>query len=183
MIGFLSGSVIGKGSNFIVIDVTGVGYKVFVGNPERFKEKAVVHIHHHIAESANDLYGFVDKGELEFFEQLLTVSGIGPKLAMAVIANQPVDALRQSIIDSDPGLLQSISGVGSKLAAKIVVELRPKLTKGGADLAQLTRNDKELVEALTKLGYRRQEVIGVVREVKDGQLNERLRAALQLLGG
>lgn len=184
MIAALKGKIIFQGPNYLVVAVNDVGYKVFVGTPAAFAigEEVSLHIHHHLGEDAADLYGFKDFDELQFFELLLSVPGIGPKLALTIVSSQTLAKLRSSIVDSDPTALQAIAGVGGKLASKIIIEIRPKLAKGQADLGGLSRDDDELVRALGQLGWRRQEVASVIQQVSKGGLDERLRSALKLLG-
>jgi len=183
MIGALKGKIIFQGPNYVILAVSDVGYKIYVGSPKEFGlgESLSLHTHHHLAEAASDLYGFREFSELEFFEQLLSVSGVGPKIALA-ICSQPIEKIKESIINSDPSQLQLVAGVGAKLASKIVLELRPKLAAGQADLAGLSRDDSELLQALAKFGWRRQEVASVIRQVTGATINERLKNALKLLG-
>lgn len=184
MIAALKGKIIFQGPNYLVVAVNDVGYKVFVGTPAAFAigEEVSLHIHHHVTEASSDLYGFKNFDELEFFGQLLAVSGVGPRTALAIIAQKPHTKIRDSIIASDPSYLQSTSGVGSKLASKIIVELRPKLAKGQADISRLGHQDEDLLQALAKLGWRRQEVASVIQQASKGGLDERLKTALKLLG-
>lgn len=184
MIAALKGKIIFQGTNYLVVAVNDVGYKVFVGAPLTFSIGEVVslHIHHHVSEDASNLYGFKDFDELQFFELLLGVPGIGPKLALTIVSSQTLAKLRAGIVDSDPTALQAIAGVGGKLASKIIVELRPKLAKGQADLGGLSRDDEELVSALGQLGWRRQEVSSVVRQLPKGTIDERLKHALKVMG-
>lgn len=183
MIGALKGKVIFQGPNYVILAVNDVGYKVYVVATGDYKlgETLSLHTHQVIGEQVSDLYGFKQFGELEFFEQLLQVGGVGPKIALA-ICSQPIDKIKKSIISSDPSQLQLATGVGGKLASKIVLELRPKFASGQADLANLSADDNELVQALSKFGWRRQEVAQVVSEVSGSTLNERLKHALKLLG-
>lgn len=184
MIAALKGTVIFQGPNYIIVAVNNVGYKVFVGAPAKWplETETSLFTYHQIAEGASDLYGFADFNELAFFELLLSVSGIGPKLALNIITGQSIEKIRSSIIASDTSHLQSIGGVGGKLASKIIVELRPKLAKGQADLSGLSRDDEELIRMLAQLGYRRQEVAPVVRQVPEGTIDERVKHALKVLG-
>lgn len=183
MIAALKGAVIFQGANYIIVAVNDVGYKVFVASPAQWKieSEASFFTHHHITEAVSDLYGFAALAELEFFEQVLGVSGVGPKTALA-ICSQPIEKIKTSIVNSDPSYLTAIGGIGAKLASKIIVELRPKFVKGQADLAVLGRDDEELIRALAQLGYRRQEVSQVARQIPDGPIDERVKHALKVLG-
>jgi len=184
MIAALKGTIIFQGTNYIIVAVNNVGYKVFVGAPAQWnlEQEVSLFTHHQIAEGVSDLYGFADFHELAFFDLLLSVSGIGPKLALNIITGQSIEKIRSSIIASDTSHLQSIAGVGGKLASKIIVELRPKMAKGQADIASLGRDDEELIRVLGQLGYRRQEVTHLARQVPEGTIDERVKHALKLLG-
>ncbi|MBI3495362.1 Holliday junction branch migration protein RuvA [Candidatus Berkelbacteria bacterium] len=185
MIAALKGTVIFQGPNYVIVAVHNVGYKVFVGAPMQYplEQEVSLFTHQHISETTSDLYGFADFQALAFFELLLSVGGIGPKLALNILTGQSIEKIQSSIIASDTTHLQSIAGVGAKLASKIIVELRPKLAKGQADILALGKDDQELIDALAKLGWRRQEVIGVIRQLPQGELHARLKSALKLLGG
>lgn len=158
MIGWLKGKVLHRGKGFIIIDTGNVGYKVFVP-PQIKNSNPELYIHHHIREDANTLYGFETPAELSFFELLIGVPGVGPKMAMAIITASPIDTIRDSILRSDLTTLTAIPGVGNKLAGKIVVELKSKLARGAeVDVSNFDEQSNDLVEALSALGYARREI-------------------------
>lgn len=165
MIGWLSGKVVHTGNNFVILDVDGVGYKVYLASSQFpvLSSQIELHIHHHVREDINDLYGFETPEALAFFELLLEVPGVGPKMAMNIMSAGNIEKMRDSIIKSDAAVFTAISGIGQKLAAKIIIELKPKLLRGGTvDVSRLGEASQELVDALTSLGYNRSEITKVL---------------------
>jgi len=176
MITCIEGVVKFNGLNFLVIDVSGVGYKVFVSAETMRKMpksggKAFVWTHSHYREDAAVLYGFLNYAELEFFEQLIQISGIGPKSGLAVLAVGPLDILKRAIASGETSYLTKVSGVGHKLAEKIVVELRDKLSSVGIENeGGAFHEEEEALEALRSLGYTLKEsrdaLRGVSKDIK-----------------
>ncbi|MFA7309888.1 MAG: Holliday junction branch migration protein RuvA, partial [Candidatus Paceibacterota bacterium] len=137
-----------------------------------------------VREDALDLYGFSHEEELRFFELLLSVSGIGPKSALAVLDIASVETLRSAISAANANYLTTVSGIGKKTAEKIVLELKDKMPKGAPGSASALRGDQEALEAMRALGYSASEARDALREVPveiEGG-SDRLRAALKLLG-
>jgi Holliday junction DNA helicase RuvA len=122
----LEGIVKFKTERFVVLDVNGVGYRIFVSFETLRKipkkaEKIKFWTHLYVRENALDLYGFLNYAELEFFEQLIQISGIGPKSALSVLAVAPLDVLRKAIASGETSYLVKVSGIGQRLAEKIIV--------------------------------------------------------------
>jgi len=192
MIAFLNGKIINKGQGFVIINVNGVGYKVFV-NLTLYAELAMdqetsLYTHHHIREDALDLYGFRNLSELDLFELLLSISGIGPKSALGVLAIASVEDIKESIAQADPHLLTKVSGIGKKTAERVVLELKDKIGQL-TDLRQQPMGNagrmvSDELDALIALGYSVQQAREALREVdkeiKDS--GERIREALRRLG-
>jgi Holliday junction DNA helicase RuvA len=186
MIGFIEGSVKSVRPTNCVVMVGGIGYKVFttreslahfsVGSPVAFWT------HMAVREDAQDLYGFVSEEELKFFELLLTVSGIGPKSALAILDTVAVETLQSAISQNRAEYLTKVSGIGKKTAEKIVLELRDKL--GAVIESAALKGDEEALEALRALGYTSVEARETLRKVpaEFSNSNDRLREALKLLG-
>ena len=142
----------------------------------------------HVREQEMTLYGFDSQGDLDLYQLLLAVSGIGPKSAMQILSAMPADALKLAISQEQPGVLSRIPGVGKKTAEKIVLELKDKVSGGdGAPpgLAALNEADAEVIDALTALGYSiveaQRAVQALPRDVVD--VEDRLRLALTGFGG
>lgn len=173
MIIHLEGEIKLKTDKFIVLDVNGVGYRVFSPAPCLKKiitgEKASLWTHLHIRENAMELYGFSLYPELEFFEQLIQISGIGPKSALAILSIAPIDELKKAIASSRLEYLTKVSGIGRRLAEKIVVELKDKLSGQGVALSDASfKEEEEAMEALRSLGYSLRESRDAIRRLPEG---------------
>lgn len=189
MIGQLTGQVSHKGDRFIILEVVGVGYHVNLSleTLKRVeKEQANLKFWTYLAvrENALDLYGFLEQRELEFFELLISVSGIGPKSAITILSLAPPETLEKAITSSDAGYLTKVSGIGKKSAEKIVLELKDKLS----DIAGLSdhelRGESEAIEALQALGYSLREAREALKNVPDTIIDtgEKVKQALKKLG-
>src|SRR3989338_6628286 len=139
MIGSIKGKIILKTEKFLIVETGGVGYKISVSvdtlsKIKKSNDEILLWIHTHVREDILDLYGFLDRQELEFFEMLINVSGIGPKGALAILGIASIETLKKAIGTSDTSYLTKISGIGKKTAEKIIIELRDKVgeeTEGG----------------------------------------------------
>jgi len=185
MIAYLAGTILEKSTNFIIIENGGIGYKVFV-TPEILEmhtgEVVSLYIYHKVSDDGQSLYGLSDFATLQFFEMLITVSGVGPKVALAILSAARMDAVRQAIVSQDPAIFTRISGVGLKTAEKIIVELKNKM--GSLQTAPgLGTSSSEVFDALLALGYRQNEVRDVVGKL-DSSLptQEQIHQALKILG-
>jgi len=188
MIGCIEGVVFAKKAGFAIISAGGVGYKVY-GTRETLsslkeKENASLWTFLAVREGALDLYGFKSEEGLLFFELLLTVPGIGPKSALAILDIADVETLRSAIVAGNAGYLTKVSGIGKKTAEKIVLELRDKVGKSTVNSARALSGDEEALEAMRTLGYTHSEAREALRKVPaqvEGG-SARLREALRLLG-
>lgn len=163
MIAHLRGRLITKHPNQAIVEAGGVGYDVaitiptFSDLPEAGSEVAL-HIHTHVREDALALYGFLRPGEKKLFERLISVSGIGPRLAVTILSGMPADALAAAIRGNDLVRLTRIPGIGKKTAERMVVELRDKLEAAGEAVpaaAAASPVEEDVLSALTNLGYQR----------------------------
>jgi len=190
MISKLTGTIAHTDAKSIVLDVGGVGYKVFV-SPDIFSKletKASLTIWTYLAvrENALDLYGFLSLSELNFFELLITISGIGPKTAMGILSVASVHSLETAIHTGDTSHLTKISGIGKKVAEKIVLELKDKIGPGTQTPEQeaTMKNDSDVVEALKSLGYTPAEARDALKKLPKTltKTNDKIREALKILG-
>lgn len=185
MIGSVHGTVTAKGGRAVVLETSdGVGYEVLaapaVVNAATLGTPLTLFTHHHVREDAEELYGFVRREEVEFFRTLLSVNGVGPKLALAILGTAELAEVQRAIVERDTALLTSVSGVGRKLAERIIVELHERLASG---VVASGGGDSGALDALTALGYRADEARRALAEVgTSGDLGDRVKAALQLLG-
>jgi Holliday junction DNA helicase RuvA len=196
MIGSLRGEVLERSNDgTVLIDVGGVGYEVTV-SPRAFGElepttAAFLYIHHHIREDDQTLYGFLTRDERSTFKTLIATHGVGPALALAILATYPPAALVDVVANGDVGALKAVPGVGPKTAQRLLVELRDRLSVPVLDTdlnavsagAAATSTVGAVREALAGLGYGADEIRDAVRELPgEGDAATLLRDALKLLG-
>jgi Holliday junction DNA helicase RuvA len=175
------------GLDHVIVEIGGVGYRVIVSpallGRLRVGSEADLLVHHLVREDQQALFGFAKPEELAFFELLMTVNGVGPRLALAITSAHPVTRLQMAIVTDDLDVLTSVSGVGRKTAERIVLELREKIHAAGIAVGPGAAADSDVVAALESLGYTASEArraAGSVAAVEGG-LDERIRAALQEL--
>ena len=197
MIGSLRGELLDRwGDGELLVEVGGIGYRVTVtpttvvelGDPG---EVIFVHVHHHLRDDAQVLYGFRTRTERECFESLLAAHGVGPALALAILSVHGPDALRQVVADDDLDALCLVPGVGKKTAARLLIELKSSLSQpvldalGGPSDAVGSGGPSaraDVREALANLGYGPDEVASVVRELPEADdVSLLLKEALQRL--
>jgi len=186
MISYLSGTVAEKGSRFAIVDVGGVGYRVFVTDDTLRKLKigatAKLRTHHAVREDTEELFGFLETDDLKLFELLLGVPGIGPKTALNILNVATPETLRRSITSGETAYLTKIGGIGKKTADKIILELREKL--GAGEEGTTLKEEVDALEALKSLGYShseaREALKAVAREITG--TSDRVKQALKLLG-
>jgi Holliday junction DNA helicase RuvA len=189
MIGRLRGTLVGRTAEGVVLDVNGVGYEIAV-TPRALAdlpvlgEEAVLHTHLHVREDQLALFGFPSEGERGLFRTLLGASGVGPKLALAILGTLSVDELRLAVLGQDTAALELVPGIGKRSAQKLILELRPKLDLPDGDLPSAAGGPvAEVREALESLGYQPTEIREVLAGMSgDSPVEEMLRAALQELG-
>lgn len=195
---YLTGLVTVVAPQYIVVDVNGIGYKLLVANPYRYQEdrtkKVQVYVYQAVREDNISLFGFTDQNEKKLFMQLINVSGIGPKSALAILANPDHQGLVDAITNNNVNYLTKFPGIGKKTASQIVLDLRDKLTNESSSslfaTTQLTvdatvnRELKDALEALAALGYKERDIKKVQKTLmKEEQMatDEYLRQALRLL--
>jgi Holliday junction DNA helicase RuvA len=187
MIGRLRGEIAEKSADRVLLDVAGVGYEVAV-TPATAAElpgvgqPAVLHTHLHVREDAIALFGFASGDERGIFQILIGVNGVGPKLALAILATLDPQQLRHVVLADDVAALTSVPGIGQRSAQKLLLELKPRLDVPDSPLQSGTPL-AEVREALESLGYQSSEIRDVLRELPAGEsVESSLRLALQELG-
>lgn len=192
---YLKGTISMVAPQYIVIDVQGVGYKLLVANPYRFHEdsaKAVrVFVYQAVRDDDISLFGFSDQAEKRLFMQLINVSGIGPKSALAILANPDHQGLVDAIANNNIGYLTKFPGIGKKTASQIVLDLKDKLAAATAGSlfdqqpvsAAANPALADALAALKALGYKEREVKKIGKQLGEEQqsTDEYLRQALRLL--
>ena len=192
MISYLKGQIINKRKNFLIVETAGLGYQIFVP-PTLYVEFLTsqiveLYIHDHIKEDARDLYGFKSLDDLEMFELLLSISGVGPKSALGIMAIANVDELKRAIAGGDVVMLNKVSGIGKKTAERIVLELREKISTIHFDSQTVastatTSAQSDEIDALISLGYSLQQARDSLKQVDSNisKSGERIREALKYL--
>lgn len=191
MISYIRGSVKFKGENFLVVENNGIGYQVFVPEELLLKtntgDEAEFFTYQHVREDALQLFGFRTIEELKLFEQLISVSGVGPKTALAVFAVAAVEDIISAIASSNASILKKVSGIGTKIAERIVLELKNKVAalSNLADIKDANEldADADAVEALVTLGFSANQSREALKRVDPSKkdVRERVRQALKIL--
>jgi holliday junction DNA helicase RuvA len=179
----------------VVVEVGGIGYRVFASpsivSAAVVGRKLKLHTHHLVREDQQALYGFRTIEELGFFNLLLTVTGVGPKVALAIVGSRPTADLQLAILQQDQAVLTSIPGIGKRLAERVIFELKEKVAAAGTAAGSVTvggeaAGENEVVGALQALGYSSAEARQAAREAVasggvEASLEERVKAALRTL--
>lgn len=190
MIAKIRGKVSLLKDNYVIIDVGGLGYKVYLTaytfGKIAEKEEVELFCYTHVREDILALYGFLFQNELEMFELLISISGIGPKAALGILTIASVDAIRMAVLNEDISVLTKVSGVGKKTAERVILELKSKIVKlpaGSCVGEEKVSSDNEVLEALVGMGYSsfeaREAVKNLPKEVRD--LSEKIRLALRAM--
>jgi len=187
MIARITGIVSEKEEKSVIVDVQGIGYRVFVTSSlfdvVREGSTTTFFTHHAIREDSQTLYGFTDKSDLALFELLIGISGIGPKTALGILSVSSAQNIRRAVSSGETSHLTKVSGVGTKLAQKIVLELKGKFdAEEESDIS--LRDEVDALEALKALGFGHKEARDALKEVPNTFTNtgDRVKKALKLLG-
>lgn len=191
MIYSVSGRLAAKEENFAVVEAGGVGYKIFTNKISSaglpgLGEQVFFFCRLVAPEGSLDLYGFPNREQLALFEQLISVSGVGPKSALSILDVAVLSSLKAAIVEGRADLLSKASGIGQKTAQRIILELKSKV-QAPASEATVARmqSDSDVVETLVALGYRRDHARSALSQITEEatELEDRLKAALKILGG
>ena len=193
MIASLQGAVESLGSDCAIVNVGGVGFRVYMPTSVlstlgAVGESVKLYTHLHVKEDDISLYGFSSANELQLFETLIGVSGLGPRLALAMLSTMSVEQLTMAIATGSTDLLTTVSGIGKKMADRLVLELKDKIGAGliAIPAAQMAEEHAEVLAALTSLGYSITEASQAVATLpRDSNLTleEQVKLALQYFGG
>lgn len=199
MFAYIKGTLEEKGNNYVVIDVGGIGYKIFMSDISiqgigELEDVVKVHTYYYVREDNISLYGFLTKEELKMFELLLSVSGIGAKSAISMLSNITPASFAFAVISNDVLSLKKLPGIGAKTAQRIILELQDKLkaeekviTDGAKEQIEIeienTQNVQEAIQALQILGYNRKEIDKVMEKLakEDLSVEELIKKGLSLL--
>jgi len=187
VIGYIKGNIIEILHNSIVVDVHGVGYEIKTPQTSKLElfHEITLWICTKVSENDISLYGFVNQGEKTYFDLLNTVSGVGPKTALAILSNLPIIEINTAIESDNVNLFLSIPGIGRKNATRIIIELKNKISRTEVNLNKLTQNsqiDKDISAALKKFGYSKQEINHVLKQIDLTESTDTIiKKALKLL--
>ncbi|RJQ33772.1 Holliday junction branch migration protein RuvA [Candidatus Parcubacteria bacterium] len=187
MIAYLKGKILLKTLKSAIVLVDSIGYEVFLTSKELEKTRLEIEVEYfvysYIKEDAFDLYGFRSIGELDFFKKLISVSGVGPKSALNVLALAEIEELKRAITSGDAAMLQQVSGIGKKTAERLVVELKEKFISDLSQLEPTNNTDKQVVDALVSLGYKEVEAREVLKSLptSEADLAGRIKEALKYI--
>ncbi|MCT4612015.1 MAG: Holliday junction branch migration protein RuvA [Clostridia bacterium] len=196
MISFVRGIIEETNIDYVVLDVSGIGYKIFVPSNTVYSLPPIgmeikFNTYMNVKEDSMNLYGFINKRDMEIFEKLISVSGIGPKSAMSILSATDVDSLVYGIINEDITSLSKLPGIGKKTAQRVILELKDKFAKANIecvkDLSMINEADNNVNEAicaLTSLGYMKAEVtkaIATIDNVSELDAEEIIKVTLKNL--
>lgn len=194
MIAYLKGKLVIKSVDYIVIDVQGIGYKVYMSKTaiDKLEEEKEIKIYTYLKVREDDisLFGFNTLEELNMFELLISVGGIGAKSAIVILSNITPSKFALAVITSDVNTLKKLQGIGPKTAQRIILELKDKIKTEEAienqentikQEEQIQEDMEELIQALRVLGYRRYEINNILPKIKEETLEDRIKEALQYL--
>jgi len=192
MIASLKGKLESLGSDWAIINVGGIGFQVYMPTSTLstlggIGKEVSLYTHLHLREDNAALYGFASTEELGLFQILLGVSGLGPRLALAMLSGMSTEKLTMAIATSSSDLLTEISGIGKKMANRLILELKDKVAAGWVTTpgAQLAEGNTEVLSALTSLGYSVTEATRAAATLPPSELplEEKIKLALQYFGG
>ena len=189
MISYLEGKIIFRGDKFIIVKTGGIGFKIFVlPNLDLKNDEVKLFTYLNVKEDALTLYGFLNYKELELFELLISISGIGPKAGLGILSLADPETVKIAIIKNDASILTRVSGIGKKTAERVILELKNKVSI--SNLGDLENKSKEVndqsdtIDALISLGYNASEAKNALSkispEIKD--IGEKVRMALKEMG-
>lgn len=166
MIGYLEGEIKYASRGKVILFAGGVGFNVNIPTSLAFlaKDRAELYIHTHLREDDLSLFGFTTPEDLNLFELLISVSGIGPKIGLALLSSSTTTNIVNAIQSSNLNFFTAISGVGKKTAQRLILDLKSKVGKGDIDMAAMD-GASELVDSLISLGFQKQEISAIISEV------------------
>lgn len=187
MIAFIKGMIHSYSKDSLIIENNGIGYRVYVSNPQMVKlnSEVILYTYQHVREDAIMLFGFASMEEHDLFMRLISVKGVGPKTALAMLAVSSAKEMIAAIENNDVKYMKSLPGIGAKTASQIVLDLKGKLVEEEMDIkVEENLNVKDAIEALKALGYKSGELQGISKELalQEGKsVDQYIRLALGIL--
>ena len=183
MIGFVRGTVHAFGMDYVLIDVNGVGYRINFYHPEALKrdKEMTIYTYQNVREDEISLFGFLSLEEYDLFVKLISVKGLGPKIASNILSRASVEAVVAAIETGDVDFMRRMPGVGNKTASQIILDLKGKLVE--TETNEGNEELKDVAEALKQLGYKPSEIRPVVKKLQNekGSTDELIKKALAML--
>lgn len=189
MISYIEGKILKKELTHLIVLSAGIGYKVNIGfetyeNVKDEKQSVKLFCYDHIRDDAHELFGFLEYDQLKFFELLLTVQGVGPKVAATIINRLNISRVKEAIIQNDSATISSAPGIGAKVANRIILELKGKISADDLSVLSSSPDFGETLDALVSLGYKANEVKKILQKmpknIKDS--GEKVKWALRQMG-
>ena len=183
MYGYIKGIIKDIESNYVIIENNDIGYLIYVANPYYYQvnEKYTIYTYNCVREDEYSLYGFKDKEELGLFLKLISVKGLGPKMALPMLATGSTVGIRDAIERENILYLKKFPKIGDKVARQIILDLKGKLSGSGSNLYDKCEN-QELVDALMALGYKQVDIKKIIKDVDSNlSIENQIKEALKLL--
>ena len=173
MIGFVRGKVHAFGLDYCLIDVNGIGYRIHFRHPEKLKvnEEVIIYTYQNVREDEISLYGFLSLDEYNLFTKLISVKGLGPKIASNILATSSVKMIVEAIENNDVAFMKRMPGIGAKTASQIILDLKGKLVNDiKEEEVKVNQDMLDVIDALKTLGYKMNEINPVINKIKDEDL-------------
>lgn len=184
MYGYISGKIKIVEPNYIIIDNNGIGYQIYVPNPYNFiiDKEYTIYTYAHIREDEYTLYGFKEKEEKDLFLKLISVKGLGPKMALPMLATGSISMLEEAIESENISYLKKFPKIGDKVAKQVILDLKGKLGVISTSAVAKNNESNELEEALMALGYKQIDIKKIINKIsKDLSLEDQIKEAFKLL--
>lgn len=186
MIAFIKGKVISYNIDSVILENHGIGYRIYMPNPSNLilNEEVLIYTYQQFREDAQILFGFQNLEDHDLFVRLISVKGIGPKIAMGALSAASSNTIITAIETGDATALKRLPGIGAKAASQIVLDLKGKLVEADIEEKAVNQNLQDAVEALKSLGYRNNEIHSIMKELnqeKNLSVDEYVRKALALM--
>jgi len=189
MISYLNGKIVLKKENFIILEVGGVGYEIFLSRNSLTKIPQIgqplkLFCYLDVGERSLKLYGFLDYQQLQFFKVLRSIRGVGPKSALEICSICPIEKLKEEIVKGNEKIFDNIPGIGKKTAKKIILELSGKLSITSKEKEKVDKQDQEIIGALENLGFKKEEIKKALANIPQHatDFQQKLKEALKILG-
>lgn len=186
MYGYISGTIKEVEASYVIIDNHGIGYQIYVPNPYSYllEKEYTIYTYANVREDEYTLYGFKTKEEKEFFLKLISVKGLGPKMALPMLATGSIKNLEEAIEGENINYLKKFPKIGDKVAKQVILDLKGKLSVINTGIFKTEDHTSELVEALTSLGYKQVDINKVIKKIDttmsiDNQIKEALKLLLK----